>query len=964
MSGCFATEHGAAGAQLDQFSDDAFVTGAECELRGNLERIAAILRGVAAALGGQRTVKHADVEVHGRAAGTMHCCLEQGQRVIVVGSVPLADIARVFGVVTGHDERLVDARREFMSLFEIVEGGVVMLLFTSRQRQVLPDRGQLHQREYFAAGIVDAASVRQRHFGFARRGVIVGSGVVGDGAHTGGRGEVRVVEMFAVSKDMFGVLPVGFSAGPRLGAEPVGCAVALVARELDVAAQLQQLCAQVNIFWRAHQQGFESGEGCGGFVEEPQLRLCLSEAQHSVGQQVWHFAAGIHGLLIVLYRCGIVAAHDFDRPQRHVAGSDMVVWRERVGGDIHRSLGVGSGPVEIAAALVNSAAGDVHTPAVVIIAGRVIAEFELLIEQRQHLVQVLECGIGVARVEGEPLAELVDADRRVIARNRVGALLCGTGRLVEVHSPTGIASEQLLGCDQQRVAHPDGGGIKFEHACQCGRAKRNLAGLGYWAIGEAAQIWRRTRMDRCARSVAINLAWRELDINAPAFTNREGRVLARALKCLLDPLVLQPRINTEIGAAVLDAKQMVRLKELLAAAQPRLEVASKWYDLLRAQRRALGITAGNAQELYFPRAYELATTLGAPGDDAIEHCREMLSEVHAIGGDAEQLRAAFNDPETLADLTAELQQHWDAAVGRSAPLTTDEIAELADAARDALSDRKRSRDTRRGWARLRDGGATALGEALRVQCDVAENFARAAESETAPDALAQTLPLTAPALADARTETTALDQTGAPEHPGAPEQPGTPDRHGALDRPIEVRTRAAIRRLRTAGFSADIELLDDEIARSCQAFGMRDADLAAAFVAGMLVAGWVHPLAAATHPGAPQALHPVISRARNEAYVLYLRRALHAGHAVHPEQEPVVADLRDFSRHYLRRLWTRLHGRDVLRLGLDVEGEAFELLAGVVRSTLHDQRQRMRRALEQFGGWDDDEERNDATIAA
>ncbi len=459
-------------------------------------------------------------------------------------------------------------------------------------------------------------------------------------------------------------------------------------------------------------------------------------------------------------------------------------------------------------------------------------------------------------------------------------------------------------------------------------------------------------MDRCARSVAINLTWRELDINAPAFTNREGRVLARALKCLLDPLVLQPRINTEIGAAVLDAEQMVRLKELLAAAQPRLEVASKWYDLLRAQRRALGITAGNAQELYFPRAYELATTLGAPGDDAIEHCREMLSEVHAIGGDAEQLRAAFNDPETLADLTADLQQHWDTAVGRSAPLSGDEIAELADAARDALSDRKRSRDTRRGWAQLREGGATALGEALRVQRDAAENFARAAESEITPDALAQTLPLIAPALADARTETIAPDQTS------------TPDRHGALDRPIEVRTRAAIRRLRTAGFSADIELLDDEIARSCQAFGMRDVDLGAAFVAGMLVAGWVHPLAASTHPGAPQALHPVISRARNEAYVLYLRRALHAGHAVHPEQEPVVADLRDFSRHYLRRLWTRLHGRDVLRLGLDVEGEAFELLAGVVRSTLHDQRQRMRRALEQFGGWDDDEERNDATIAA
>ena len=53
-------------------------------------------------------------------------------------------------------------------------------------------------------------------------------------------------------------------------------------------------------------------------------------------------------------------------------------------------------------------------------------------------------------------------------------------------------------------------------------------------------------------------------------------------------------------------------------------------------------------------------------------------------------------------------------------------------------------------------------------------------------------------------------------------------------------------------------------------------------------------------------------------------------------------------RAYLRRLWARLHGRE-LRGEATAASGVWDLLDGVLRSVVMDQRDRLRRALERDG---------------
>lgn len=851
---------------------------------------------------------------------------KQRQLEVVVGAVPLGDIARMFGIETGGIERLVDADRQLTCLLEPRECGIVVTLVTRESGGVLLDHCELHQGIGLTWLVARSRTLLQRLFGFTSGSSEIGFGVIRHAARSCGSRSMRLLEMRTKASNMIGVLTMSITsslAACRGRSWPRPRPALLRVR--NKAAQLQQLGAQVNVLARVSQQRFESVERQARLVELAETSVCLRQPEHRFGQQARYRAARIHRSPIVLHRVRIVAPQHLDGAEREHPGGGTMLGFAGFRGELQGRGGVGGSAVEISAHLMHSTARGQRRPAVVVVPRRVVAALALSLDQQECLIESSECCFGIATIEVKMMCELMDANGCIIAGRLVGAAIGSLYGPSKCGLPSGVSHRQLGGGKFELFARSVRGGIKAQHADQFGRAPRKLPGLSCFVTTTGARKRRRARMDRCARSVAINLAWRELEIAAPAFTNREGRVLARALKCLLDPLVLQPRINTEIGSAVLDAEQMARLRELLAAAQQRLESASRWYELLRAQRRAQRITAGNAQELYFPRAFELATQLGEPGADAAEHCREMLAEVHSLGGDAEMLRAAFDASETVARLETKLQREWDAAIAQSAPLTDERLTELAAATRTVLSEPERSRDARRSWGMLRDHLAAELGGALRVQPRVVERFAAAAQSDLAAQSVTCTSPLAAPAL------------TAEVEHPGA------------LDRSIEGRVRAAIRRLQTSGFPVDRELLDEELERSCEAFGLRDTDLAATFVAGMLVAGWVRPLESTTHAGAPQALHHTIARARNEAYVLYLRRALHSGRGVHPEQEPVVDDLQDFARHYLRRLWTRLHGRDVLEVGLDLEHEATDLLEGIVRSTLHDQRQRMRRALEQFG---------------
>ena len=59
----------------------------------------------------------------------------------------------------------------------------------------------------------------------------------------------------------------------------------------------------------------------------------------------------------------------------------------------------------------------------------------------------------------------------------------------------------------------------------------------------------------------------------------------------------------------------------------------------------------------------------------------------------------------------------------------------------------------------------------------------------------------------------------------------------------------------------------------------------------------------------------------------------------------IAAELHAPWRPYLRRLWVRLHGRDVRGLPMDTPDELWDLLDGVARSVILDHRTRVKNAL-------------------
>ncbi len=87
------------------------------------------------------------------------------------------------------------------------------------------------------------------------------------------------------------------------------------------------------------------------------------------------------------------------------------------------------------------------------------------------------------------------------------------------------------------------------------------------------------------------------------------------------------------------------------------------------------------------------------------------------------------------------------------------------------------------------------------------------------------------------------------------------------------------------------------------------------------------------------------SRWAREAYVLQARRMMVREDAVDGPLGAVAADLRVPWRPYLRRLWARLHGRDVREFSVYAADELWDLLDGVARSVILDHRMRVKRAL-------------------
>ena len=100
---------------------------------------------------------------------------------------------------------------------------------------------------------------------------------------------------------------------------------------------------------------------------------------------------------------------------------------------------------------------------------------------------------------------------------------------------------------------------------------------------------------------------------------------------------------------------------------PALRDAAVWFDVLKRERRRLRITAGNAQELYFPVCFELAVTKGAPsGDD--DEAATVLRDIHADRDRTgiEVLNQFVADQQVVAKLLRAAQSTAGGTCGRAA----------------------------------------------------------------------------------------------------------------------------------------------------------------------------------------------------------------------------------------------------------------------------------------------------------
>ncbi|MBF6350520.1 hypothetical protein IU448_16070 [Nocardia flavorosea] len=145
------------------------------------------------------------------------------------------------------------------------------------------------------------------------------------------------------------------------------------------------------------------------------------------------------------------------------------------------------------------------------------------------------------------------------------------------------------------------------------------------------------------------------------------------------------------------------------------------------------------------------------------------------------------------------------------------------------------------------------------------------------------------------------------------------------------------------------ELVTTEITRSCAPWALLDESLRVTAAAGVELALGLAPITISAGPdGIPEtAAHRLInSRWQREAYVLQARRL--AVHPVSGDGDPlaaIAAELRTPWRSYLRRLWVRLHGRDVRELPVAEPDELWDLLDGIARSVVLDHRARVRKVL-------------------
>ncbi|AHH97234.1 hypothetical protein GCM10010174_27310 [Kutzneria viridogrisea] len=422
---------------------------------------------------------------------------------------------------------------------------------------------------------------------------------------------------------------------------------------------------------------------------------------------------------------------------------------------------------------------------------------------------------------------------------------------------------------------------------------------------------------RRPRAALADLAWRELGPGLEPLSGPGGAPLTRTVKLILVPLVIRPSLRPELAGDLLDPEQAARFGELIAQAGPRLRATASWFTVFKRARRAMGIVAGNPQDLYFQRCYELAAEHGQPPAHAAELAKEVLRELaESVGGrTVEALRQHLGDLERQAELDGELAERW-ARRRRPAGAVTAAI-ELAVQVLDGADTYEQMVDAECG---------SAVGSALWTDANLPWG------NEGVPSHLGLTAEPT-------------------PPRPLVGDGASTAAMPAPLDRTLFERVFVELQAssARREELPEVPQLVRSEVGRSCAPFGLDGESLRVVMVLGGGLAAGLDPLGSGT--AAPTATHRAVNRRwQREASALRARRMTTSPDPAGGQLAVLAEELRSPWAAYTRRLWVRLHGRDVRADPVTDREQAREVLDGVARSVMMDHRAKVRSALRALAG--------------
>ncbi|WP_200305186.1 hypothetical protein [Streptomyces adelaidensis] len=465
--------------------------------------------------------------------------------------------------------------------------------------------------------------------------------------------------------------------------------------------------------------------------------------------------------------------------------------------------------------------------------------------------------------------------------------------------------------------------------------------------------------ERRPRAMVIDRAWRGLGagpgsgpesepgpgLRLESLSGPGGAPLTRTVKLIVLPLIVRPALHPELAADFLGPREAARLDALIRESGAVLEATAQWFTLLKKTRRSLGIVAGNPQDLYFQRCFELATEYGAPSAGAKMLARTVVEDVADVSGGrtVEALKEYLADAARRSWLDEELATAWETRRPVPAP------APAPDAGVDmAVGSATEVLDA--CGAGAGGGAGTSAGAGAETNAPAFASMVRAGHGTLLGQALwAHTGGSGSVWGRDDVPTHLGLTAHPMPPRPGVGRGASTATLPAPLDRTLFERLFTVLQAsAHREELPAVPELVRREVGRSCAPLGLDDESLRVAVVLGGRLAAGLDPLGGGkTVPGTTAAHRVVNSRWQREASVLRARRM-----TVSPRPDPdggvleaLAHDLRTPWAAYMRRLWVRLHGRDVRDAALHDAASAWAVLDGVARSVMMDHRARVRTAL-------------------